>query len=118
MKLSPLAVLTILGVSTFISNSAFADLAKGKELFSQRCASCHGELGAGDGPVAMALPPEMKPRDLQKYDVKYAKDDAKFKELLKKGGAAVGLNPMMPPQPDLSDADIDSVIAFVHSLKK
>lgn len=37
------------------------ELKKGEELFSQNCASCHGEKGAGDGPAAQALNP--KPRN-------------------------------------------------------
>lgn len=37
------------------------ELKKGQELFSQNCASCHGEKGAGDGPAAQALNP--KPRN-------------------------------------------------------
>lgn len=95
-----------------------ADLAKGKQLFAQRCSSCHGAEGAGDGPIAASLPPEMKPRNLQTGSMKFATDDAKFNELLQKGGAAVGLNPLMPPQPDLAAPDRDAVIAYVHSLKK
>lgn len=96
-----------------------ADLARGKTLFDQRCTSCHGALGAGDGPVAAALPADQKPRNLANGSpMKYATDDAKMKELLKKGGPAFGLNPLMPMQPDLSDADLDNVIAYVRSLKK
>ena len=37
------------------------ELASGKELFRENCASCHGALGAGDGPAADTLNP--KPRD-------------------------------------------------------
>src|SRR5512138_2564211 len=35
---------------------------KGKKLFTQYCASCHGQDGKGQGPVAMALkgtPPDL-----------------------------------------------------------
>ncbi len=35
--------------------------AHGKELFGQQCTSCHGAVGAGDGPAAAALNP--KPRN-------------------------------------------------------
>ncbi|MCO6431924.1 MAG: cytochrome c [Deltaproteobacteria bacterium] len=100
------------------SRAAAADLEKGKALFAQRCATCHGALGAGDGPVAQSLPPESKPRNLNEGAFKFATDDAKMKELLQKGGAAVGLNPLMPPTVGLSDADLENIIAFVHSLKK
>lgn len=37
-------------------------MARAKELFTQECASCHGALGAGDGPVAQTLTPP--PADL------------------------------------------------------
>lgn len=111
--------LTVSIAALLAAQPAFAaDLEKGKSLFAQRCATCHGNTGAGDGPVALSLPENMKPRNLQDGAFKYATDDAKMKELLKKGGAAVGLNAMMPPQPDLSDADLDSVIAFLHTLQK
>jgi mono/diheme cytochrome c family protein len=94
-----------------------ADNARGKELFDQRCASCHGVLGAGDGPVAAALPADQKPRNLKDPSRKFATDDAKMKELLKKGGMAVGLNPLMPGQPDLSDADLAALVSYVNTLK-
>ena len=34
-----------------------ADTAAGKEAYDMSCASCHGELGAGDGAAASALVP-------------------------------------------------------------
>lgn len=37
-------------------------IAKGKELYSQNCALCHGESGVGDGPGGASLDPP--PRDL------------------------------------------------------
>lgn len=100
-----------------LTATAFAaDLAKGKALYEGLCLSCHGVAGAGDGPVGAALPPEMKPRNLQLAQMKFATDDTKFMELLKKGGAGVGLNPLMPAQAQLSDEEMKNVIAFVHSL--
>ena len=33
------------------------DLAEGKQLFTRNCASCHGELGQGDGPAARGMNP-------------------------------------------------------------
>jgi len=93
------------------------DLEKGKTLYAQRCATCHGDKGAGDGPIAASLPAEQKPRNFQEAKYKYATDDDKFKELIKKGGAAVGLSMLMPGQADLSDDDIESLLLFVYSLK-
>lgn len=96
---------------------ANADLEKGKSLFEARCSACHGTTGAGDGPVAAGLPLESKPRNLQTGELKVAGDDAKFKELIQKGGGALNLNPLMPSQPDLNDQDIASIIEFVRTLR-
>ena len=110
--------LSTIGLLSIQSNANAADLAKGKAIFTERCVMCHGPNGAGDGPVAQTLPPENRPRNLQTDGFKVAKDDAKLKELLQKGGAALGLNPLMPPAVGLSDADLDNLIAFVRSLHK
>jgi mono/diheme cytochrome c family protein len=110
-----IAVVSLLLAS---SSAAFAaDAAKGGTLYAQRCAMCHGDKGAGDGPVAATIPEGMKPRNLT-AEYKYATDDAKFKELLQKGGAGVGLSPLMPAQSDLKPEDLDNIIAFVKTLKK
>jgi high-affinity iron transporter len=105
--------------SGLLCASAFAaDVAKGKTLFVERCASCHGELGAGDGPIAAGFPAEQKPRNLQGGEMKFATSDEKFKELMQKGGAGVGLSVLMPAQADLPADDVDSVLLYVKSLKK
>jgi hypothetical protein len=39
-------------------------------------------------------------------------------ELIKKGGSAFGLSPLMAAQSALSDDDVSNVVAFVRSLKK
>ena len=102
----------------FATTAFAADVAKGKQLYGQLCVSCHGATGAGDGPVGAALPPAMKPRNLVTEPMKYATDDAKFLELLKKGGAAVGLNALMPANGQVSDDDLKAIIAYVRSLHK
>ena len=37
-------------------SATFASLKKGEEIFGRYCATCHGPLGMGDGPVAAASP--------------------------------------------------------------
>lgn len=112
-------LLGVLVVAVLSSSDAMAgDAAKGKARFAALCATCHGDNGAGDGPVAAALPADQKPTNFVTGTMKFAKDEAKFKELLQKGGAAVGLNPMMPPQAGLTDGDLSDLYAFVVSLKK
>lgn len=115
IKLKLTACFSILFIT---SNSFAADVAKGKTSFGERCASCHGPMGEGDGPIAAALPPESKPKNLQTGGFKFATDAAKFKELMVKGGVGVGLNPLMPGAPGATEADIENLYAFVQSLKK
>ncbi len=61
-----LASLVTRGVSAVQPRDAGAqpagDLARGKQLYEQKCALCHGPSGKGDGPAAERLLP--KPRDL------------------------------------------------------
>jgi mono/diheme cytochrome c family protein len=111
------AFLTIIGVLAFSSHALAADVANGKTLFAQRCAMCHGEKGAGDGALAATMPEGQKPRNLAAGGNKYATDDAKLKEIIQKGGAAVGLSVLMPAQSDLNDAQLGDLVAFVNSLK-
>lgn len=109
---------TALFMTTATSSALAADAAKGATLFAQRCAMCHGEKGHGDGALAATMPEGQKPRNLaQASGYKYATDDAKFKELLQKGGAGVGLSVLMPGQSDLKDADLENIIAYVKTLK-
>jgi cytochrome c6 len=97
---------------------ADGDLAKGKQKYEELCLSCHGASGAGDGPTGQALPPAMKPRNLATGEMKFAVDDKKFAELITKGGAGVGLNPLMPAQAGVSPEDIANLYAYIKSLKE
>jgi len=90
-----------------------ADAKAGKADYQIYCASCHGETGAGDGPVAQAL----NPKPARHNDGAYMNpltDDYLFK-VIKFGGASVGKSPMMAPL-GLSDQQIHNVIAFMRSL--
>ena len=109
-----LCLLSLLSLITF-SNALAAD---GKEIFTARCAMCHGDKGAGDGAAAAAFPADQKPASFAKGEFKFAKDEAKFIQLIKNGGGAVGLSALMPQQPDLSDADIKGLYAYVKTLKQ
>jgi cytochrome c551/c552 len=39
-----------------------------------------------------------------------------LKQVIKGGGTAVGKSPIMPPQADLSDEQIDNLVAFLRSI--
>ena len=89
-----------------------ADLKAGQAKYQQLCVTCHGASGKGDGPAAVALTP--KPKDL----IETTKSDAELKAVISKGGAAVGLSPVMPAWgATVSEADITNLIAHIRSLR-
>ena len=53
-----LAIVMLGGLTT---SASAGDAAAGKDLYKQRCASCHGEDGKANTPIAKALKPP--PRD-------------------------------------------------------
>ncbi len=81
-------------------------------LYAQRCAACHGAGGKGDGPAGQYLHP--KPTDFA-TSLKGKGDDWTTKAI-KGGGAAVGLAPVMPAYPDLSDDQIKGLVDYVKHL--
>lgn len=80
---------------------AAPDVAKGKEIFAQRCVPCHGTTGNGDGPASASLDP--KPRRFADANWQREVTDDYIEKIVKMGGAAVGKSPAMPSNPDLSD---------------
>lgn len=74
--------------------------AEADQIFATRCFTCHGSLGKGDGPGSAGLTP--KPRDLTSPEWQASVTDEHIEKIIKFGGTAVGLSPMMPPNPDLT----------------
>ena len=96
---------------------AQGNMTKGKGLFDKNCASCHGAGGKGDGVAAASLNP--KPKDLTDKTNMAGLKDKQLIEAIKKGGAAVGKSPLMPPfGAALKDQDVQDVIAFIRTLAK
>jgi mono/diheme cytochrome c family protein len=86
----------------------------GKQLYQQRCTPCHGPDGKANTPTAQALNP--KPRDhTDGTYMNQLSSDHLFK-VIKQGGTAVGKSPIMPPQTDLNDKQVQDIIGFVRSL--
>jgi len=73
--------------------------AEATQIFAQRCVTCHGAAGAGDGPASAGLTP--RPRNLQDPEWQKAVSDEHIEQIIQYGGAAVGRSPMMPGNPDL-----------------
>lgn len=85
----------------------------GSQIFSNRCALCHGNSGEGDGRMVKVLktPP---PADLTAS----RQSDAYLYLIISKGGEAVGRSKHMPPWgQQLSEAEIKSVVIFLRSIR-
>jgi len=121
-----LSIATLLTALVVPGVSFAGDAAAGKANFGI-CVACHGEGGKGDGPTgkALAAAGQPAPRDFTVGDFKFDanKDgevgtDADLAEVIKKGAAPYGGNPLMAPNPSFSDEDIANLIAFIRSLKE
>lgn len=88
-----------------------------KEIFTQRCSTCHGQNGKGDGPAAAALNP--KPQNYTNPEWQKSVTDEELRKVIIGGGAAVGKSPLMPPNPDLANKPevVNGLVAIVRSFK-
>ncbi len=73
--------------------------AEADKIFAERCATCHGARGAGDGPASAGLVPP--PRNFQASEWQKSVSDEHIEKIIQYGGAAVGKSPAMPGNPDL-----------------
>ena len=107
-----LALTVLLGSGVMPASAG--DVAAGKEIYKARCAQCHGEDGKANTTIAKALQPP--PRDHSDGNYMNKLDDTHFAKVIKGGGTAVGKSAIMPPQPDLTDAQVANLIAYMRSL--
>ncbi len=95
--------------------AAAGDAARGKALYAQYCASCHGAGGNADGPLGQALNPHPA-KHSDGATMNPLSDEHLFK-VIQLGGPAVGKSPLMAPWGGmLSEAQIRDLIAFVRTL--
>lgn len=88
----------------------------GRQLFLQKtCASCHGETGQADTPLAANLTP--KPRDYSDGAWQDSVTDEHIRKVIREGGSSVGLSNLMPPNGSLSDQELGDLVAFIRSLR-
>jgi len=92
--------------------------AEAKKIFGERCATCHGAEGKGDGAASAALEP--KPRNYTDQEWQKAVTDQDLRDIIVKGGAGVGKSPLMPPNPDLADKPevVNGLVALIRSFGK
>jgi mono/diheme cytochrome c family protein len=85
---------------------AAPEVSRGRALFAERCAVCHGETGAGDGAVATSLSPP--PADFTR--ARFSTE--RLVHVLREGVPGTA----MPAQPGLVAGDRAALIAYVQSL--
>jgi mono/diheme cytochrome c family protein len=92
-----------------------AGTAEAKTIFATRCSTCHGVDGKGNGPASITLNP--KPRNYTDAGWQNSVTDDHIREIIVKGGAAVGKSPLMPPNPDLENKPevVTGLVAIVRS---
>ena len=81
----------------------------GKAVYDYKCKKCHGTNGEGNAALAKSWKvtfPDFRSKELQR------KTDADLKKVV-----AEGKGKMLPPK-DLSDQQVEDVIAFLRSLAK
>lgn len=85
--------------------------------YNTYCSNCHGAAGDGNGPGGAALTP--KPRNFTDAAWQGQATDDRIAQVIKNGGASVGLSPMMAPWGSvMSDDEIKQMVAKVRSFKK
>jgi cytochrome c553 len=100
------------------TNTTAATPMTAEQIFSTRCATCHGADGKGNGPASAALNP--KPRDYTSEEWQKSVTDEHIKKTIVEGGASVGKSPLMVPNPDLKDqpAVLDGLVHIVRAFRK
>lgn len=86
-----------------------ADYERGKTIFNDKCAMCHGTDGRGNGPAAAALSPS--PADFNAASFWERMNDAKITEVIENGRGSM-------PAFSLSSGDIRAVIDYLKEAFK
>lgn len=96
-------------------DSTIADdplLARGHELYHQRCASCHGPSGRGDGPIA-AMIKDPPPGDLSDGRWRYGDRPEQVTRVIARGVPGTG---MAGWSAAFAPPEIDALAAYVYHL--
>lgn len=94
-----------------------AEVERGRQIYLQHCAGCHGGEGRGNGAAGAGLP--IKPADLTDGRLMNPLPDHFLVTLIGEGGMAVGLSPLMPGwRPFLSEREILDVVAYLRTLAR
>ena len=110
-----LRILFVAGALLLCCSNSFADIEQGKRIYRENCAPCHGESGKGDGVGARSLP--VRPADHTNAAVMKSRTDAFLRDVIAKGGKAMGLSAFMPSwQGIFKDKEIEDLLDYIRSL--
>jgi mono/diheme cytochrome c family protein len=88
---------------------AAADANNGKAIYAKSCKACHGTAGEGNPAIAKAMKVELK--HLGSPEVQ-KRSDAEFKKMITEGTGK------MKAVKSLKAAEVDDVVAYLHTIKK
>ena len=101
--------------AAFRDDALSAPQALGHRIFLQRCATCHGPQGRGDGQNAYNLQPS--PPDFQESLARVPVDERR--RIIEGGTASVGRSPLCPPWGrSLGPDDVDAVLAWLDAASR
>jgi len=118
-KMSQVALVAAASLSASVAVAGIddGDLDEGRSVYNQVCATCHGELGDGNGPAGKTLNPP--PRDFTAGEFKYGGSDEDIFAVISEGAAAKGGSPLMAPWGQIySEKQRWGLVKYIRSLKK
>lgn len=94
------------------------EVSQAEATFTTICIMCHGADGTGNGPAASTLNP--RPRNYTDPAWQASVTDDQLREIILKGGAAVGKSPAMPGNPNLQDHPevVDGLVKIIRGFGK
>ena len=104
-----LVILVTIAMTLAASPLPAADAAKGKDIYTKKCVSCHAAGGEGKESVAKMLKAEMRPLGSKEV---MARSDADFKKVVLDG------NGKMKAVKDIDAAGLDNLVAYLRTLAK
>jgi mono/diheme cytochrome c family protein len=110
-----LGILLVASCFLLHSANAGADNERGKRIYRENCAPCHGVSGRGDGVGAQSLP--VRPADHTDGKLMGARSDVFLQDVITNGGSATGLSSFMPAWKGIFKEDeIRDLVAYIRSL--
>jgi len=110
------AVFSLIATFASAEDTAAAATAEADSVWQQRCTTCHGMTGKGDGAASAALNP--KPRDFSSAAWQASVTDAHIEKVILEGGQSVNLSMLMVANPDLASKPdvVKALRAYVRGL--